>query len=275
MKVFLHNRYRALRGMHRAMRAPLLAALVLCASLPWTAGGADAACPSQFVHTYVAGPSAGGHVRSLLEDDLTITGVVAVADSNEQDCDGDGVPGDWDGDLDLGVGGAFFGHGPWANEPVCQFGLNVHGPNVVVADIFYGFQVFFVVGEDDRNGPVLIQDPVTLEWVCLTDGIIAPGDAATDPTRDPDDCVSDVFRYGVGRTCGQGGGDGGFWVLLLGAYADEYPDATPPGTRQASIPWPDERNAVAFELHPDEARWIIAPPGAVLGSVTQGTIVAY
>ena len=147
-------------------------------------------CPhfSPHAHTYGAAASVGLGFR-LVEHGVT------VADTTLADCDGDGVPGDFDGDYETGVGGAFFGYGPWADEATCNFGLTQHGANVIVSDVVFGSDIWFVMGANDRDGPV----------GCETDGIIAPG-------NDLDDCLTPL-QHGFGTTCGAGG-DGGYWVFL-------------------------------------------------------------
>ena len=141
---------------------------------------------------------------------LALHGVV-VFDTNTADCDGDGLK-DFDGDYDSGVGGGFFGYGPWANEPTCNYGLHTHGGTVVVNDVVFGSDIWFVIGADDTSGPSISVDPVTGETTCETDGSITPGDPTTDPTADADDCLTGVYT-GSGSTCGAGG-DGGYWTFL-------------------------------------------------------------
>lgn len=169
-------------------------------------------CDDQLVHTYglggavfVAEQSVGAHGSA-----------VSVQDTNLEDCNGMG-PGAFDGDYDSGVGGGFFGYGQWAADPDCDFRLNAHGPNVVLNDVVFGNAVSFVVGENDRSGPVKVWDPVTGTADCETDGRLAPcpdnDPAQCGPADDPDDCISQVY-VGMGETCGAGGGDGGYWVIL-------------------------------------------------------------
>ena len=182
-------------------------------------------CPAEAVHTYGSGSSIGGRSATVTGGDDVGAGLVTVTDTNEADCNFDDVPGDWDGDYDAGVGGGAFGWGPWADEAICNNLLNVHGPNVVVNDVVFGATITFVVGEDDQSGPVVIPvdedgDGVPEGHICETSGSITPGDPATDPTADPDDCLSVQFT-GTGATCGSGGGDGLFWVFLDGAFVDE------------------------------------------------------
>ena len=138
-------------------------------------------------------------------------GVVTVMDTNPSGCG--------DGDYDTGIGGGFFGFGPWANEATCNFGLQTHGATVVVNDFVFGSDVWFVIGADDTNGPDLTPDPVSGEPACTTDGSITPGDPSMDPTADADDCFTDVL-HGSGATCGAGG-DGGYWVFLNGFLVTE------------------------------------------------------
>ena len=176
----------------------------------------DPPCPDQPTHTY---EGAGGFAANASSHGVLIAaGYVLVKDTNTGDC-GTG-PADWDGDYDSGTGGAFFGHGAWASDPDCNYRLNVHGPNVAVNDVVFGNAIAFVTAENDRDGPTKIWNPATETWVCETDGSIRPGDPAENPAADPDDCVSEVF-VGSGTTCGSGGGDGGYWVVLMGAFGDE------------------------------------------------------
>lgn len=161
---------------------------------------------------------AGGGVGSIL---------ISVADNNLTDCDGDGTPGDADGDFEFGMGGAFFGAGPWANEATCQYGLKVHGLDVTVTDLLVA-DVLFITAADDMNGPLVISDPINGGNICETDGVISPGEASTtsdDPTADHDDCKSHK-RKNTGKACGTGG-DGGYWVFL--ADCEWYLVPPPPG----------------------------------------------
>ena len=183
-------------------------------------------CPPEPVHRYGSGSSVGGRSATVTGGDDFGVGVVTVTDTNAADCNGDGVAGDWDGDYDAGVGGGAFGWGPWADEPICNNGFNVHGPNVAVNDVVWGPAITFVVGEDDQSGPVIVPvdedgDGIPEGHVCETSGSITPGDPATDPTADPDDCLSAQYTTGTGATCGSGGGDGLFWVFLDGFFVDE------------------------------------------------------
>ena len=212
------------------------------------ATGVDAAnpCPDQPVHTYSAGASGGASSATVTGgNDATVTspaGKVSVWDTNSSECDGDAnTTADWDGDYDAGIGGGAFGYGAWAEDPDCNFGLNLHGPNVFVNDLFFASAVAFVVGEDDQSGPVKIPiftsvdvdadarysppiRPVPTEWVCETNGSITPcpdnDPAQCGPTDDADDCLSAVF-VGTGHTCGTGGGDGMYWVFVLTTHAQE------------------------------------------------------
>ena len=158
-------------------------------------------CPHGSPHSHTYGN--GGEASDA--------GSVIVADTNTFDCDGNGIPGDFDGDYESGVGGGFFGYGAWANEPTCSYGLATHGGSVTVHDAVFGEDVWFVVGASDTSGPIIVVDPATGSTFCSTDGVIAPGDPATDPTADADDCVEEF--HGSGTTCGAGG-DGGYWVIL-------------------------------------------------------------
>ena len=169
-----------------------------------TANCATAPAP----HTYGLAGSVGGEIETVGSPSA---GIVTVNEGNTGDCDGDGIPADFDGDYEFGIGGGFFGAGPWANEPICQYGLKTHGTSVTVTDLISA-NAAFVTGADDQSGPIVIPDPVNGGNICETDGNISPGDPSSDPTADSDDCLSVVF-INSGTACGTGG-DGGFWVFL-------------------------------------------------------------
>ena len=164
-------------------------------------------------HVYGLGGSTNGHVRTVTAADDLAAGVFWVTDTNGLDCNADGIPGDFDGDYETGNYGAFFGAGPWANEATCAYGLRTHGTAVTVTDILSA-NIAFVTGADDQSGPIVVPDPVNGGFICETDGSVTPGDPATDPTADADDCLSTVF-VNTGSACGFGG-DGGYWVFLAG-----------------------------------------------------------
>ena len=145
------------------------------------------------------------------------SGQATAWDSNIVDCNGDVLPVDYDGDYDTGIGGAFFGYGPWAHEPTCDNGLTSHGAVVTVNDLSYGNDIWFLIGADDTSGPAISVDPVSGATTCSTDGSITPGDPFTNPIADADDCLTPRQNAAVGivlTTCGAGG-DGGYWVFLL------------------------------------------------------------
>ena len=198
----------------------------------------NAACATTNApHAYGAGGSVGAETEVIGSPSA---GVVTVSDNNTGDCDGDGVPGDFDGDYEAGAGGGFFGAGPWANEPICQYGLKTHGTSVTVTDAISA-NIGFVTGADDQQGPVVIPDPVNGGNICETDGNISPGDPAVDPTADADDCLSTTF-INSGTACGTGG-DGGYWVFINGAGCRVVGvKVTFPGTRQPPLPDVDVTN---------------------------------
>lgn len=139
-------------------------------------------------------------------------GITSVQDSNTQDCDGDMVPGDFDGDLEYGNGGAFLPTGVWA-EHECNGYLNHHSMTVTVTDATPGTgAVFpdtsFSVGADPTVNIVSETDPVTGEQitVCISDGAITPGD------EDPDDWLDSCINTCTGS--GAAGFDGGIWVFV-------------------------------------------------------------
>ena len=205
--------------------APLLLALGLLA-LPLSLGAslANGACEPEPIHWYGASTSVDVDVAGMASG----IGAVWVTDTNAEDCDGDGVVADYDGDNDLGVGGGVFGWGPWADSPECGWRYNVHGPRVHVTDVVLA-DVPFVLGEDDQDGPIVATDPETGETTCTTSGSITPGE-------DADDCLTPVLR-GSGRTCGTGGGDGVFWVFL-NVHASDRPSLTGP-TAGTIVAYPD------------------------------------
>ena len=168
-------------------------------------------CPPQPIHTYAfAGLPAMD--SDTLGVETTPFGSVVLQEPSILSCSS--------GDYSFGIGGGFFGYGPWADEPLCDYDLNVHGDHVAVEDLLFGRGVAFFMGEDDQSGPVIIPDFVSGGNICETDGNISPGDPSTDPTADGDDCLSPAY-YGVGGTCGTGGGDGGYWVIIPSTYASE------------------------------------------------------
>ena len=174
-----------------------------------------------YPHTYGPLPVLRGTQLSVA---ARVGGLVTVSDGNVADCDRDGIPADFDGDFEVGGSGAFFGAGPWANEPICRYGLKTHGTSVAVTDVL-STGITFVTGADDQSGPLVVTDPVTGTTVCETDGNISPGDPATNPTADPDDCMSST-QTSSGSACGTGG-DGGYWVFLTACEWYYWPP--PPG----------------------------------------------
>lgn len=172
--------------------------------------------PSPHSHTYASGGTVSARSELVTGGDQVGRSVVTVADTDQNGCD-----------YAFGVGGAFFGHGPWADEATCSLGLATHGGLVTVVDAVFGSDVRFITGADDTDGPDVWTDPETGETSCTTDGSITPGDILTDPSADADDCLSEV-HVGSGSTCGAGG-DGGYWVFL-GVFADDGPSPGNPPT---------------------------------------------
>jgi len=180
--------------------------LLVAALVPTTVTMAHGSCAHETVHQY----GVPGSADTTVEDDTgTVAspglGAVVVNDSEDKDCDSDGVPADFDGDLDVGTGGGAFGHGPWATW--CGFHQEVAG-TVTVNDLVFGPTVSFVTGSGDTNS--WVPDPLTGENTCVTDGVISPG---TDP--EGDDCLSDRGTGTQAVTC-PGGGDGLLWVFIGG-----------------------------------------------------------
>lgn len=186
--------------------------------IPAGLGGSQAqtSCPAQPLHTYVMESPPGW------EDTQTgisrVVAAVVVWDTNVADCDGDGRVPDFDGDADAGVGGAFFGYGRWADEPVCRYGLNEHPNGASVLSLPSHLTVYFI-GADDTLGPRVVADPDDPgDLDCFTDGTISPD-------TDLDDCLMGPYQWPEeGRGCG-GGGDGGFWVIILATYAWSDPQS--------------------------------------------------
>ncbi|HWH08916.1 MAG TPA: hypothetical protein VNX21_06930 [Candidatus Thermoplasmatota archaeon] len=173
-------------------RIAIATAAVLVLSLAPSLTLAHGWCAHEAVHTY--GVLVGHDARSN-------SGVIA-SDSESTDCNPtDGVPFDFDGDLDWGVGGGAFGHGPWATW--CGYHQEVAG-TVTVTDLVWGKTVGFATGSSDAYS--WVPDPVTGANTCITDGIISPG-------SDDDDCLSASGTGTQGVVC-PGGGDGLLWVLL-------------------------------------------------------------
>jgi len=184
-------------GEHMRTIPILISILILTAALP-AATLAHGTCSHETVHQYNV-PVAGGPTMVSAN-----AGAVTVQDSETGDCDGDGVAGDFDGDLDLGTTGGAFGHGPWAEW--CGYHQEAAG-TVTVSDFVFGSTVGFSTGSADANS--WVADPVTGENTCLTDGVISP---ATD--LEGDDCLSG-YGYGTQLVPCPGGGDGLLWVFLL------------------------------------------------------------
>ncbi|HWH09242.1 MAG TPA: hypothetical protein VNX21_08580 [Candidatus Thermoplasmatota archaeon] len=208
----------------------LVSAVLVLATIPST--NAHGTCAHESVHTYFLGlsvfvygktnpaeandaadaPQSGSAVgqrvaaMSHLEahvhkDHFDVeAGVVVVMDSETGDCNGDWIGFDFDGDLDAGIGGGAFGHGPWATH--CGFHQEAAG-TVTVNDFFFGLTVDFKTGSSDTNS--WIPDPVTGGNTCLTDGLISP-------FLDDDDCLSHPGSGTQAVVC-QGGGDGLLWVF--------------------------------------------------------------
>ena len=172
-------------------------------------GSSLGSCGASYIHTY-----AGSALTLVSSDSAGVqvgNGQVQVYETNTADCNGDGQPGEFDGDYETGQGGGFFPSGPWATHPCWNYDDH-HYPTVSVIDLVVS-DVHFQTGADDISGPIIIPDPTTGGLQCTTDGTISPGDPAFDPTADADDCLSQVF-VNSGYAC-DFGGDGGYWVILL------------------------------------------------------------
>lgn len=200
---------------------------------------ANSVCPgvSQATHTY--GPATGVSVLSRSSGMSHSASLVSVFDSNLAECNGDDIPDDFDGDLDAGFGGAFFGLVgdivPAEMPSGCGYDLNTHAPGFVVAELGSSLGVTQgFVGEDDRGEVVVVQD-VDGSFSCTTDGLLSPGDPGSDMFADPGDCghpfstsmpETENVTYATGDPnvdCapGQVGGDGGYWVMLTPAAEEQ------------------------------------------------------
>ena len=224
--------------MQRLGTAALVAALL---AIGWTTtAGALAACSTgPGPHLYVGG---GGIVIARPDGERVVMGKVTVWDSCVASLRTQAPAGTYsvdvtrvgpavDGDYDVGIGGAFFGAGPWADESICGYGLDAHGTSVTVVDLVNP-DIRFVTAADDQNGPVIISLG-SGRSVCETDGNISPGDPAVDPTADADDCMSATF-VSTGTACGTGG-DGGYWVALVAARFNQQGQNTAPAPTQGWI----------------------------------------
>lgn len=106
-----------------------------------------------------------------------------------------------------------FGFGPWANEPTCGYGHLNHDAEARGFDALTLADAVFVLAADDTSGPSIFVDLLTGDATCETDGIISPGDPATNPAADADDCYTPVY-VGSGSTCGAGG-DGQYHAFCV------------------------------------------------------------
>ncbi len=120
---------------------------------------------NQPVHTYNVAGSLGANSNTLSEQTSgaptgsvggASAGFVTVQDTNTVDCNGDHVPGDFDGDLDAGVGGGFFGSSTeWDLADNCGYDLNVHSTSGVATDTVV-LHVGGTWGVDDTGGPIVV-----------------------------------------------------------------------------------------------------------------------
>lgn len=191
-------------------------------------------------HTYVLGAAYAGNDAIGEKSTVSAYGTVVARDGNVADCDNDGILLDYDGDLEQGLNGAFFGYGLWAYEPNCQYDLKTHGATVTVTGttlppnpVVQG--IAFVTTADDTQGPIIIEDPTNPGFfICVADGIVTPGDPTVDPTADADDCISQIYvTPATGTACGAGG-DGGYWVTLLDVNA--IARTAPPDLAATNVP---------------------------------------
>jgi len=197
----------------------LLGALLAVAMAHVAVVNANSVCPgaNQPVHTYGLPGSVGANSNTLSEQTGSSpvgsiggasAGLTTVQDTNTADCNGDGQPGDFDGDLDVGVGGAFFGSSTaWDDAFGCGYDLNVHATSGTATDVT-GLPVSGSYGVDDVAGPVVVTDPTTGATVsCQTDGGITPD-------TDGNDCLNAWVNTWSAGACASTGGDDGYWLFL-------------------------------------------------------------
>ncbi len=182
---------------------------------------------SQPVHTYGSSMALGTNSNTLSEQTSGAptgsvegggAGFVTVQDSNVADCNGDGIPGDYDGDYDIGTGGGFFGSSSeWDTADNCGYDLSVHASTGTATDIS-SLPVGGVFGVDDVAGPVVVTDPNSGATVsCQVDGSITPG-------TDANDCLNvwvNTWSPGSDPVCAIGhGGDDGYWLILQSGVSE-------------------------------------------------------
>lgn len=120
---------------------PLAAMLILALAAP----PAEAQeCFVSDIHVYVWGGSANLDSQAAGVSTRALGGVV-VHDGNTADCDGDGVPLDFDGDWETGAGGGFL---PFSH----------HGATVCLQDLASGEAPTFVTGIDGDGDGLILPD---------------------------------------------------------------------------------------------------------------------
>jgi|SRR5581483_5682901 len=197
----------------------LLGVLLALAMAHVAVVNANSVCPgsNQPVHTYGLSVSVGANSNTLSEQTSGsplgsigggAAGNVLVDDTNTADCNGDGQPGDFDGDFDVGGGGAFFGSSnAWDFLDDCGYDLNVHATSGTATDVT-SLPVSGTFGVDDTQGPVVVTDPTTGATIwCQTDGSITPD-------TDANDCLNAWVNTWSAGACAGTGGDDGYWLFL-------------------------------------------------------------
>ncbi len=199
------------------------------------ARGANSLCPatSQPTHTYGPTLAPGIGSTTLQEQGSPAsgvdTGLVTVEDTNVADCDGDGVPNDFDGDYDLGIGGGFFGSSNlWDVTDDCGYDLNVHATTGTATDVT-GLAVRGLYGVDDAEGPAVVVDPTSgASLGCQTDGSITPA-------TDANDCLSAWTGSWSSGACPASGGDDGYWLFLEVQSAETHGAITLGGATSGTL----------------------------------------
>lgn len=166
--------------------AALMAAPLAAAHFPSVP---DTSCNSSaLVHDYGLPGSVDASVDDPTDPGSTIApgvGVMSPQDGNLADCDGDGIPADYDGDTEYGVGGG-------------SFPDNHHDSTFCVSDAVWGSDVGIVVGADGNDDGLIVPD-------------VEPSDALTAAALG---CATATFGAGA---------DGTWKVFLSGVFASLTP----------------------------------------------------
>lgn len=149
------------------------------------------------VHEYQlpGGAYVGDHTS-----ETTVSLDVVTQDGNTEDCDGDGIPLDYDGEREWGLGGAWLavdGRASWCADTAPHH--PAFGPITVTDNLLN--PVHFLVVADDTSDPTLFP---------CGDGFLSPvtGDAMAH-------CVSSC------TVTFPPGADGGYWVVVVDGAAGQ------------------------------------------------------